>query len=269
MLKQRIITAAVTIPLIIFLIWLGTPWFSFLIAAVVLAGTFEFYHMSAGLDRRCPLTYLGLLWALAVVLSPHYGNSATLAVVMTAAIVVSLLCLLCFRPREGSFRKWAWMAAGVLYIGWMCSYWIDLRMLADGMSWVYLAMFTTFAYDTGAFFVGRAWGKHHLASAISPGKTWEGVLGGLLSAILAVMAISSILSLFSLPILAYWQSIVLACLVSLFAQLGDLVESLVKRNMAVKESGRLLPGHGGVLDRFDSVILVGVVVYYYAAWVIG
>ncbi|HUS04020.1 MAG TPA: CDP-archaeol synthase, partial [Dehalococcoidia bacterium] len=158
---------------------------------------------------------------------------------------------------------WSWMVAGVLYIGWMLSYWVNLGILEDGRDWIYLAMFAIFANDTGAFFIGTKWGKHKLASDISPGKTWEGAIGGLLSAVVGAIAISRIPILFSSSPIEYWQVVLLGCLISLFAQLGDLVESLLKRNMGLKESGNLLPGHGGVLDRFDSFIFVGAVVYYY------
>ncbi len=267
MLKQRVITAAIGIPIIILTVWFGDPWFSLLIAAATLAGTFEFYRM-AGLNKREPLTYFGLLWVVALVLNPHY-NPHALPILMSAAMVISLVWLLCCSPRERAFHNWAWLVAGVLYVGWMLSYWLNLRFLDDMGSWVYLAIFTTFANDSGAFFVGRKWGKHHLASTISPGKTWEGVIGGLLSAIVAVIAISKIPILFSPAPFTYWQIILLGFLISLFAQLGDLVESLLKRNTGVKESGKLLPGHGGVLDRFDSLIFVGAMVYYYAIWVMA
>jgi phosphatidate cytidylyltransferase len=155
----------------------------------------------------------------------------------------------------------------------MLSYWLNLRGLEDGRNWVYLAMLTTFANDTGAYFIGRARGKHKLAPAISPAKTWEGAIGGLVSAILAAIVIATVLELISVKVgtpfvFRYWQIILLGFLVSLFAQLGDLVESLLKRNMGVKESGNLLPGHGGILDRFDSLMFVGAVIYYYAVWVL-
>jgi phosphatidate cytidylyltransferase len=154
----------------------------------------------------------------------------------------------------------------------MLSYWLNLRGLEDGRNWVYLAMLTTFGNDTGAYFIGRARGKRKLAPTISPSKTWEGAVGGLICAILAATVIAMILRLISVELgapfaFAYWQVITLGFLVGLFAQLGDLVESLLKRNMGVKESGNLLPGHGGVLDRFDSLIFVGAVVYYYVLWV--
>jgi len=269
MLKHRVITASVGVPLVILAIWFGDPWpwFSLLIAAAALAGTYEFYHM-ANFDRRDPLIYLGLLWALALVLSPHYRNPDVLPIVITATTLISLIWLLLRPSREKAFRNWAWTIVGALYVGWMLSYWLNLRGLEDGRNWVYLAMLTTFANDTGAFFIGRSRGKHKLAPAISPAKTWEGAIGGLISSILAAIVIVLVLNLISPFAFKYWQIILLGFLVGLFAQLGDLVESLLKRNMGVKESGNLLPGHGGILDRFDSLIFVGAVVYYYVIWVV-
>jgi len=268
MLKQRVITAAVGVPLIILAIWFCDPWFTILIAAATLLGAFEFYHMVSTSHRGRPLTYFGLLWALALILSPlilHYKSLNLLPIIMPFAIIISLVWILFHSPREEAFHNWAWTITGVLYVAWMLSYWLNLRGLEAGRDWVYLALFTTFASDTGAFFIGRAWGKHKLAFAISPGKTWEGAIGGLLSAIIAAVAISKI-PIFFPSSLEYQLAILLGFLVSLFAQLGDLVESLLKRNMGVKESGKLLPGHGGILDRFDSLIFVGPVVYYYVIW---
>ena len=269
MLKYRVITGAVGVPLVILAIWFGDPWpwFTLLIAAAALAGTYEFYHM-ANFNRREPLIYLGLLWALALVLSPHYRSPDVLPIVITATTLISLIWLLCRPSKEGAFRNWAWTIVGALYVGWMLSYWLNLRGLEDGRNWVYLAMLTTFANDTGAFFIGRARGKHKLAPAISAAKTWEGAIGGLVCAILGAMVIATVLNLISPFTFRYWQIILLGLLVGLFAQLGDLVESLLKRNMGVKESGNLLPGHGGILDRFDSLIFVGAVVYYYVIWVV-
>jgi phosphatidate cytidylyltransferase len=275
MLKHRVITGAVGVPLVILAIWFGDPWFSFLIAAAAVVGTYEFYHM-ANFDRKDPLIYLGLLWSLALVLSPHYRNPDVLPIVITATMLISLICLLLRPSRERAFRDWAWIMVGALYVGWMLSYWLNLRGLKVGLeygseygrNWVYLAMLTTFANDTGAFFIGRASGKHKLVPTISPSKTWEGAIGGLICAILAAIIIALLLNLISPFTFKYWQITLLGFLVSLFAQLGDLVESLLKRNTGVKESGNLLPGHGGILDRFDSLIFVGAMVYYYVIWVV-
>ena len=137
-----------------------------------------------------------------------------------------------------------------------------LRGLDDGRNWVFLALATTFASDTTAFFVGRALGRHKLAPAISPGKTWEGAIAGVIAAIIVSLFFTRLL-----PI-SYVQALTLGLLVSIFGQLGDLVESLLKRNMGVKDSGKLFPGHGGALDRLDSVVFASVVVYYYVIWAI-
>jgi phosphatidate cytidylyltransferase len=273
-LKYRVITGVVGVPIVVLAIWFGQPWpwFTLLIAAAALAGTYEFYRLT-GFGRREPLLYLGLFWALALVLSPQYSSPGLLPLVIAATMLISLIMLL-FRPsRETAFRSWAWAIAGALYIGWMLSYWLNLRGLPDGRNWVYLAMLTTFANDTGAYFIGRAKGKHKVAPAISPAKTWQGAAGGLISAIPAALVIAivleSISARFGTPFaFEYWQIILLGLLVSLFAQLGDLVESLLKRNVGVKEAGSLLPGHGGILDRFDSLIFVGAIAYYYVIWVI-
>jgi phosphatidate cytidylyltransferase len=155
------------------------------------------------------------------------------------------------------------MIAGGVYIGWMLSYWIGLRILDNGRVWVYLAMFIIFASDTGAFFVGRKWGKNKLAVTISPKKTWEGALGGVVSAVLGASIVFIVLGYIEPLPLNYQQLIPFALLISIFAQFGDLVESVLKRNAGVKESGSFLPGHGGILDRFDSHIFVGVLVYHY------
>ena len=271
MLNQRVITAAVGVPLIIAAVWFGDPWFTILMAAATLLGTLEFYHMVSSSHKGRPLSYFGLLWALALILSPlvlYYKSFNTLPIIMPFAIIISLVWILFRSPRAEAFHNWAWTIAGVLYVAWMLSYWLNLRGLEDGRNWVYLALFTTFANDTGAFFIGRKRGKHKLAFTISPSKTWEGAIGGLVSAIVGAIAISKIPILFSPSPPNYWQVILLGFLISLFAQLGDLVESLLKRNMGVKESGKLLPGHGGILDRFDSLIFVGPMVYYYVMWVV-
>ena len=278
MLKQRVNTAAIGMPLLVLAIWFGAPWFTILITAVALGGTYEFYRM-AHLDKREPLFYLGLLWLLVLVLSPYYlyRSPDVLPIVVTAIMLISLVWLLRSPSQEKAFRNWTWTIAGAFYVGWMLSYWLNLRALGDGSeygrNWVYLAMLTVFANDTGAFFIGRARGKHKLAPTISPAKTWEGATGGLICAILASIVIAMVLKLISLKlgspfVFKYWQIILLGFLVGVFAQLGDLVESLLKRNMGVKESGNLLPGHGGILDRFDSLIFVGAVVYYYVIWVV-
>jgi phosphatidate cytidylyltransferase len=152
------------------------------------------------------------------------------------------------------------MVAGFLYVGWMLSFLVDLRLEA-GRNWVFFALFVTFGSDTAAYFIGRVLGKHRLAAQISPHKSWEGAGGGLLGAV-AVSLLFTLSTPLQIP-LSIGQGIILALLVSVFGQIGDLAESLLKRNTGVKESGNSIPGHGGFLDRMDSVVFAGVTVYLY------
>jgi phosphatidate cytidylyltransferase len=178
---------------------------------------------------------------------------------LTSAVVLSLIWLLRQPQKEGAFTDWAWTIAGIFYIGWLLSYFVALRGLDNGREWIFLALLTTFGSDTTAFFLGRALGKHPLAPHISPSKTWEGAVAGVLGSVIISLAL---VHFFSLP-LDYGWAILLGLLVSILGQLGDLVESLLKRNMGVKDSGKLIPGHGGFLDRVDSVLFTGIVVYYF------
>ena len=274
MLKKRVITGLWGIPLLIAAVWFKQPlpWFTLLIAIWGLLAVFEFYKLAVGAKLQ-PLTYFGLVWTLFFILSPHFNDDflqlsgqPLMPLLLTLAVVLPLIWLIFRRQKEGAFIGWAWTIAGILYMGWLLSHLVALRGLDDGRNWVFLALAANFASDTAAFFTGRALGRHKLAPSISPGKTWEGAIAGVLGAII-VSLLFTIPSPLSLP-LGYWQAIVLGLLVSLFGQLGDLVESLFKRNMGVKDSGRLLPGHGGALDRIDSVVFAGVVVYYYVIWAI-
>lgn len=277
MLKKRVITALWGIPLLIAAVWFDQPlpWFTVLVAIWGLLAAFEFYKVVAG-TKVPPLTYFGLIWTLLFILSrdsellsiiePHLEPVLLTPLLVTSAVVLSLIWLLVRPQKEEAFVGWIWTLAGILYLGWLLSHFVALRGLDDGRNWVFLALFATFASDTAAYFVGRAWGRRRLAPAISPGKTWEGTIAGFLGAII-VSLLFTLPSCFELP-LGYGQAILLGFLISLFGQIGDLTESLFKRNMGVKDSGRLLPGHGGFLDRIDSVVFAGVVVYYYVIWVI-
>ena len=260
MLKKRIITALLAIPVLTIAVWFDKPlpWFTVFVVIWGVLAIFEFYRVVA-VSKVSLLTYSGLVWTLLFIVSPHFDYDLLTPLILTSAILLSMILLVFRSQKEGAFVNWAWTIAGVLYVGWLLSYLVALRLDA-GRDWVLLALFCTFGSDTNAFFVGSLLGKHRLAPRISPAKTWEGAIGGVLGAIIVSLAIVSILGM---P-LSYGQAILLGLLVSVFGQLGDLVESLLKRNTGIKESGDLVAGHGGVLDRMDSVVFAGVVVYYYA-----
>jgi phosphatidate cytidylyltransferase len=218
------------------------------------------------------LTVFGAIWTmlfivirdpkLQTLLAPYFSLDLLVPLIITLGVAISLIILLTRRQKQGAFTDWAWTFAGIMYVGWLSSYLVAMRGLQDGKSWVFLAVLATFGSDSAAYFTGRLCGKHKLAPSISPGKTWEGSVGGLFGA-----AAVSLLFLLPTPLkltayLDWWQLILVGLMISIFGQLGDLVESLLKRNTGVKDSGNIFPGHGGMLDRLDSIVFAAIVVYY-------
>ena len=286
--KLRFITAVVGIPLLLAFVYFDfkahTDWFErvplliLLVGAAAAVGAWEFYRLGIHAEAR-PLTVFGIVWAVLFVVaalfngewasSPEAASHVDLAVggLLASAAVFPLIWLTLF-GRDTWLQSWGWTVAGILYMGWMVGYYVMLRQLDHGRELVILALFTTFACDTSAYFVGRAWGKHHMTPTVSPHKTWEGAAGGFAAAVAAAVALRFLLNLgdWSLP-LSYIEAIGAGSLIGVIAQLGDLVESLLKRRAGVKDSGSLLPGHGGVLDRIDSLVFTGVIVYYFVLWV--
>ncbi len=263
MLAKRITTALILLPLVVAAVWFDEPlpWFTVFIAVFGGLAILEFYRIVARQKVR-PLVLLGLVWTVFFIISPHFTLMATTPLLLTSLIFFSLIWLVLRRNKDAAFTAWSWTLAGVLYVGLLLSHLVLLRGLDLGREWVFFALFVTFASDTFAYFIGRRWGRDLLAPDISPGKTWQGATGGVVAAIIMGLVLTN---LFDLP-LDYVQVVLLALAVSVFGQLGDLVESLFKRNMNTKDSGDSMPGHGGFLDRLDSVIFAGIVVYYFVIW---
>lgn len=262
MLRQRVLSAIAFVPVVFAAIWFGEPWFTLALGLLALLGVLEFYR-AVGAAGRPPLAVFGTLWTLAVLSSPHCPYPQALPLLVTGAVVLPLAWLTIRGEVEGALPRWTGTMAGILYIGWLLSYMVALRALNDGRGWIMLAVFATFAADTTAYFVGRAWGRRPMAPVISPRKSWEGAVAGFLAAVAAAFVLAA---LFGLP-LAFWQTSLLGVLIGVVSQVGDLSESLIKRSAGIKDAGKAIPGHGGVLDRLDSILLVGVVVYYYAWWI--
>jgi len=170
MLKKRVITALWGIPLLVAAVWFDQPlpWFTILVAIWGLLAVFEFYKLGEK-AKLAPLTYFGLLWTLLFILNPQLNNDyITPQILLASAVVLSLIWLLLRPQKEGAFIGWAWTIGGILYVGWLLSYFVGLRGLDDGRNWVFLALLVTFGSDTAAYFVGRALGRHKLAPHISP-----------------------------------------------------------------------------------------------------
>jgi len=263
MLKNRVITSIVLLPVLLAAVWFDTPlpWLTILAAAWGLLAAFEFYKGAQARGAN-PLIFPGLAWALLFIISPQYLPGDAAPLLFTSAVVLLPIALLFRERKEGAFLDWAWTLAGIFYIGWLLSHYVSLRGFYQGREWVLFALIVTFASDSMAYFIGRAWGKHKMAPGISPKKTWEGAIGGLAGAVIAGVLLAMLLDL---P-LGYIGAILLALAASVFGQVGDLFESLYKRYTGIKDSGTWLPGHGGFLDRMDSVLFAGAVVYFYVIY---
>lgn len=257
MLRQRVITTIVLLPVLIAAIWFGDLWLVLLVAAIGVAGSFEFYRLDLN-GKLLPLHYFGIIIVIALIMLPYFVHSITVVHILGFAVVFSLIWLLFPSHKEQAFNRWAWTMAGILYLGFMLTYWVKLRNIEFGRDYVFLLIFIIIVNDIAAYFIGKALGKHALAPMISPRKTWEGAIGGLISSILV-----SVIFYFTFVLpLTWWQLVLIGLLVSVLAQMGDLIESLLKRNKSVKDSGNLLPGHGGILDRVDSYIVTAAAAYY-------
>jgi phosphatidate cytidylyltransferase len=257
MVIKRIVTG-VTVGLIAgFVIWGGEPWFTLTVCLVTVLATMEFYKIVQG-EHVQPLTYLGIVLSVLIVLNAHSPYTFTLPLLLVLATLVPLIWTLFRRNKDNAFINWGWTIAGVLYIGWLLSFYVLVRSFDRGVGWAFMVLASTALCDVFAYAVGSLIGKHAIASSVSPGKTWEGCAGGMAASIIAAVAFSI---WFNLP-LQYWQMILFGIIIGVFSQVGDFVESLLKRNMKTKDTGSLLPGHGGILDRIDSHLLVAPIAYY-------
>jgi phosphatidate cytidylyltransferase len=190
------------------------------------------------------------------------GELATIrAILVIAFLPVLTMCFFLFRVQDINTvaARAGITTMGIVWAGGLFSV-ACLRLLDDGLAWVILACILSWGADTGAYFAGRMFGKHKLYEAVSPKKTWEGAIGGVVTATL--FAFVQHYS-WREPVIDPLHLAILAPVACVFGQLGDLAESLLKRSMGVKDSGKIMPGHGGLFDRVDALIFVGVVLLAY------
>ena len=258
MLRTRFLTVLIALPVIIGVVYAGQLWFLLMVGLIALIAGWEFDRMmKQGGYHPTPLVTLGLIALL--LFDGYRPGLRLLSFILTLTLLLSLTWQL-FRPSPTPTADWALTIAGGLYIGWGLAHLVALRQFADGLAWVWLALLPTWGADTLAYFVGRTWGRHKLWPRHSPKKTWEGLLGSIGGGILgaAVVAYFSTIS---------WSTaLVIGTIVPIVGLFGDLSISMMKRQVRVKDSSNLIPGHGGFLDRVDSLLFVSMVVYYYALW---
>ena len=264
----RFASAAVGVPVLAVFVWIGLPAFSVLIAVLAGIGAWEVCLMAENRGRN-PDIPVAVTWSVALVAIGHVFADDLASQELGRALAVILATALLFwqvrRSRVAiGLAGWRITAAAALYPGGLMAFAPLLRGLDQGREWVFLLVLVTFATDTAAFAAGKLIGRTPLAPSISPGKTREGALAGLVAAGLSAVALSLIFDLdTSAP-----AALALGLLMGVTGQIGDLSESRLKRWAEVKDSGSLVPGHGGVLDRLDSIVFNLALVYPFLIWVV-
>ncbi|MDQ2942551.1 MAG: phosphatidate cytidylyltransferase [Candidatus Dormibacteraeota bacterium] len=259
-LMVRILSAFVLLAIVIGLALAGT--YGAYVLALLLGGLalWEFIGLSEGMGSRAPAW---LLFPLGVffIFSGTVLKDISVTLVLSLALVGGLAAFLVVPGRRQGLGRWAMGMAGALYIGMPFNYYLLLyTSMPNGLVWALFTIFAVVASDTAALLVGSRIGRHPFFGTISPKKTVEGAIAGLLGAVAVMLVgVSAVLGLSPL------HAILLGLLIGISAMIGDLVESQMKRIAEVKDSSHLIPGHGGVLDRLDSILFPPILVYFYVS----
>jgi phosphatidate cytidylyltransferase len=281
-LAKRLLTAAVVIPPVIWLIVAGGLWVLGAVIVIIVLGLREFYQLIEEKGAH-PLAGYGLAGGVALPVVAYLGNEYHATVLMTAVLLGVMVAQLGKRQISESLASVSGTFFGVFYVGWLMSHTVVLRQFHDvvaakwgaaaaagvhpeaGIFYLLFAAVTVVACDAGAYFTGRAYGRRKLAPAVSPGKTVEGAIGGVLAGTAGGLVVKLVFDLFWPALssaLAWGPATLFGACVAVAGMVGDLVESLLKRDAQTKDTGDLLPGMGGILDRIDSALL-GIPVMYY------
>ena len=264
----RVGSAAVSLPLLLLVVWVGDGWFSGLVAVAAAIGAMELctMHREQGVRASVSVSVslAVALIALARLLAEVTPDHSVLPPIAAIVAAIGLTRLLWPHLLGLALSRWSLTIAAAAYTGGLLFHAPLLREMDNGLEWMLALLTVTFATDVGAFFVGTAVGKRPMAPSISPGKTWEGAVGGFVSAVASASIAVQLLGLDA----SVTESMALGGLAGVAGQIGDLAVSRIKRVAGVKDSGRLFPGHGGLFDRMDSIVFNLVVVYYFLLWAV-
>ena len=264
MLRTRILTAAVLLPAVLAAVVFAPNWFFTLFIAVL--GVFGLYEIAAmtGTLKLVALPLYAVVGGVPLFGLLYGGDAGWVVPTIVILVMLVLIARIAIAGREGAPSVPALAFTGAAYVGVLFPYFALLRNRPGGMNWVIAVVLLAVASDTGAYFVGRSIGRRKLAEHVSPNKTVEGAIGGMIATIAAGLILSR---LFSLMPASTWHAaavIFFSAMISLLAQLGDLACSAFKRAAGVKDSGWIFPGHGGLLDRTCSLVFAMVFTYYWS-----
>jgi len=250
------------LPVVVLTITMGGPLlFAALLGVVTVIATLEFYRMA--LPHRRSESWLAAVCGVAVVFIPLVGTDRFfLPAIIGFFLLFSLLFLFRVGDIADAARETAYSMLGFLYIPLLLAHLVLLRQTRYGVQWLIVIMLIVMTNDSVAFYSGRALGKHRLYPLVSPKKSIEGAIGGVLGSISGAM----IARYTFFPQLTLRDALLTAIVIGILGQAGDLFESLLKRSFGVKDSGTIMPGHGGILDRLDSIIFAAPATYYYAIY---
>ena len=260
---RRVAVGVIAIPAILLLSWAGGWWFLVLVAVIVFVGLLEFYRMARAKGER-PLTGLGAVGGAVLCLGASVGEAAGALTLMVGLILVGTLLR---RSRGETVSTAAVTLVGLVWVGWLGSHLVLLRELPKlqgvpygvGARYVWLTLALTWTGDTAAYAVGSLWGRHPLFPRVSPNKSIEGALG----AGVGCLIMGGVARAWFAPFLGATDAVILGVGVAVVSQAGDFAESMIKREVGVKDASNAIPGHGGILDRFDSMFFSAPFVFYY------
>ena len=259
MLYQRLLVAAVGIPLLALLLVAPEPAFALVVQLLLAYAAFELMRAA---EPNAPLTYGLSAAAVAAMFLAVARTTPQVPLGLLLGVTLATITLLLWPTARLSASLGGWWLVSVLYVAVPGAHFILARNFIDGRDWLIVLLAITFATDTGAYAVGRLFGRHRLAPAISPNKTIEGAIGGLALGAAAAVGVPMLLGVATrMP-----GPVLRALLVPIAAMAGDLLESALKRRLGVKDMSNLLPGHGGLLDRLDSLLLAGPCLYWIVRW---
>lgn len=242
-------------------------WIFAVVATVVLGlATWEFWRLfrQGGYAPSAPI----LIGAVVLIALARYAGGFRWADLLLAVSVLASMGWHLYTFEHGlptGAVDFAIDLGGILYLGWVGSYLISLRDMEQGLWLMLLVLPAVWIADSGAYFIGRKIGKHKMAPHLSPGKSWEGYAGGILVSIPLTGLLAVLWSRWD-PALAFWQGAVVGLIMASITPLGDLGESMLKRQFKVKDSSNLIPGHGGIMDRIDSWVWAAAIGYYLFSW---
>ena len=265
---KRWITALVLVPFLILLIGFGgTLWLAVLINVICIVTLWEYFRIVFNNDRDMAsmcFRLLALVTGTGVIWSAFFHSiNAALDIIALNIVLSAMISLFIFKMNSSVSEKVFKQVVGVFYVPLFLSYLLLIRNGSNGKVWIFLLLTVVFIGDTGAYYVGSYLGRHKLCPAVSPNKTVEGALGGLFAGLGAGALYKSIW----LPQLPWGPSLLFFFFIGVAGQIGDLFESQLKRVARIKDSGALLPGHGGFLDRIDALLFAAPVAYMFKVYI--